>query len=256
MDLRQVVLNWYALLSSVNAALVQPLDSLSNAIGVPVVAALLFGLLGATSPCQLTTNASALAFIARGFGTSRAPIVLAMTYVLGKTLVYTVLGVSVIVAGQHLAQQSIPFLVIARKVLGPLMLLIGLVLLGVLRVNIALGHDLSEWLQARAPSRGVRGSFLLGSAFAFAFCPTLFLLFFGLTIPLALQSSVGVLFPPAFALGTTLPLLGFTGVLALGASGTAAFVHRVGGANRWLERLAGVVLVVAGLHDTFVYWLM
>jgi cytochrome c-type biogenesis protein len=254
-DLRQLVLNWYALLSSLNAGLVEPLDSLSNAIGVPLVAALLFGLLGATSPCQLTTNASALAFVSRGFGAPRAPLVLAAAYLAGKTLVYTVLGVAVIVAGQQLASQSIPFLVIARKALGPLMLLIGLAFLGVVRLNLSFGQGLSAWLQARAQD-GLHGSFLLGTAFAFAFCPTLFLLFFGLTIPLALQSPFGVLYPPAFALGTTLPLMGFTGALALGASGVAGYVRGVGGANRWLERIAGGVLVVAGLNDTFVYWLM
>lgn len=258
-DLRQLVLQWYNLLAEVNRAAAEPLTALSDGIGVPIVAALLLGLLGATSPCQLTTNAGALAFVSRRAGDApRAPVLSAFAYLLGKILVYTALGTVVVLAGREVATSTIPLIVATRKVLGPLMLLIGLVFLGVLRApsRLAVGHGLSAWLEERAGGGGLRGSFLLGVAFAFAFCPTLFLLFFGLTIPLALQSSVGVLYPPAFALGTTLPLLGLAGLVTLGAGGTAAYTRGVRRANRVLERIAGAVLVLAGLHDTLVYWFL
>ena len=51
---------------SLNAAVTDPLRGVSDSLGLPLVSALLFGLMGATSPCQLTTNASALAYVARG----------------------------------------------------------------------------------------------------------------------------------------------------------------------------------------------
>ncbi|MBI2755938.1 MAG: sulfite exporter TauE/SafE family protein [Chloroflexi bacterium] len=254
MDPRVLVLQWYSFLAGFNGAVTEPLTALSDSIGVPIVAALLLGLLGATSPCQLTTNASALAFVSRRL---EGPVPSALAYLLGKALVYTAVGVAVLLTGQQLAQSSIPFIVFARKVLGPLMIVIGLVFLGVLRAPswLAMGHGVSEWLEERAGG-GLRGSFLLGTAFAFAFCPTLFLLFFGLTIPLALQSSMGVLYPPAFALGTTLPLLALAGLLAFGTSGLGGSLHSLGRTNRVLERIAGVVLVLAGLNDTFVYWFL
>lgn len=248
--------NWYATLSTLNAAAAGPLRDLSDGLGLPLVSALLFGLIGATSPCQVTTNLSALAFISPRLHTTRAPVLAALAYLLGKTLVYTVLGVAVVLAGRELATNAIPLIVVIRKVLGPFMILLGLFFIGVVCLNVSIGHDLSAWLEERAAGGGLRGSFLLGVAFAFAFCPTLFWLFFGLTIPLALRSPLGVLYPPTFALGTTLPLLGLIGLLVIGVGQTKGYLQALRRANRVLERVAGVVLILAGLNDTFVYWFL
>src|SRR6266536_1606594 len=130
MSLRELATNWYAILSTLNAAVAGPLRDLADSIDVPLVSALLFGLLGATSPCQLTTNAGALAYVARAGGARRSIALNAVAYLLGKALAYTILGVAVILAGRQLAQSTIPVIVVARKVLGPLMVLLGLYLLG------------------------------------------------------------------------------------------------------------------------------
>jgi cytochrome c-type biogenesis protein len=190
MSLHELAASWYAILSTLNAAVAGPLRELADSIDVPLVSALLLGLIGATSPCQLTTNAGALAYVARAGGPQRSAAVNAAAYLLGKALVYTVIGATVILAGRQLAQGSIPVIVAARKVLGPLMILLGLYLLGLLPLRFSFGQGLAGWLEARASS-GVAGAFLLGAAFSFAFCPTLFLLFFGLTIPLALRRRSG-----------------------------------------------------------------
>ena len=256
MDLRELALNWYSLLTTVNAAIGEPLLSLSNSISVPIVAALLLGLLGATSPCQVSTNAGALAFVSRRLDTPRTPMLSLLGFVLGKMLIYTLVGTAVMLAGRELATGTIPIIVVARKALGPLMLVIGLFLLGVLRLNVSIGHGLSSWLQERATGGGTRGSFLLGMAFALAFCPTLFLLFFGLTIPMALRSPFGVLYPPAFALGTTLPLIGLTALIGMGIGNGAGRFQGLRRVNRILGRGAGVVLLLAGLNDIFIYWFL
>ncbi|MBI4317765.1 MAG: sulfite exporter TauE/SafE family protein [Chloroflexi bacterium] len=256
MDLRELALNWYSFVAGISGMAGEPLMALSDTIGLPIVAAVLLGLLGATSPCQVTTNASALAIVSRRLDTPYAPVRSALAYLLGKALVYTILGAAVVLVGRELATGSIPIIVIARKALGVLMVLIGLFFLGVLRPQVSIGHRLSAWLQDRATGGGWRATFLLGGAFGFAFCPTLFWLFFGLTIPMALRSPLGVLYAPAFALGTTLPLLGLVGLLALGVRQTAGYAKGVQRANKLLQRGAGVVLLLAGVNDIFVYWIL
>lgn len=254
----ELAANWYALLGTLSATATPPLDGLADGLGVPALSALLFGLIGATSPCQLTTNASALAYVIRGSADrgQNAPNALgaSLAYLLGKVLVYTLVGLAVILVGQGLAQGAVPLFVGARKVLGPLMIVLGLYFLGVLPLRFALGGGVAEWLRGRAGA-GVGGAFLLGTAFSFAFCPTLFLLFFGLTIPLALSSPVGIVYPGVFALGTTIPLLVLVGLLAAGvkASGYLSAARRAG---RWVQPAAGVVLILAGLNDTFTYWFL
>jgi cytochrome c-type biogenesis protein len=234
MSLREIASNWYAFLSTFNATVAMPLRDLADGINLPLVSALIFGLIGATSPCQLTTNAGALAYVARAGGGRGSAAVNALAYLTGKVVIYTLVGMAVIVVGRELAQQSIPVIVAARKVLGPLMILMGLYLLGLVAMHVSLGGGLSSWLEKRAGS-GAGGAFVLGAAFSFAFCPTLFLLFFGLTIPLALASPVGVIYPGAFAVGTTLPLLALAGLLTVGLDTGTSYVQGALRAERWLR---------------------
>ncbi len=160
-------------------------------------------------------------------------------------------------AGSALATSSIPVIVAARKVLGPLMLVIGLVLIGVIRPRLpfAVGDRVALYASDRLDATRPGGAFLLGAAFSVAFCPTLFFLFFGLLIPLAVASPGGVAYPALFALGTTLPMLFVLGALALGAErwSAAGLLQR---AQPLLTQLAGFVLLIAGLNDTIVYWLI
>ena len=253
--MRELVITWYAYLSTLNAAVALPIRDLADGLGIPVLSALLFGLIGATSPCQLTTNAGALAYLARAGGSGGSVAVNAVAYLVGKALVYTAAGVAVILVGRELAQSSIPVIVVARKALGPLMILLGLHLLGLVPLRFSLGHGLADLLESRAGS-GASGAFILGTAFSFAFCPTLFLLFFGLTIPLALSSPIGAVFPAAFALGTTVPLLGVAVALGAGAGAARGYIGGARLVDAWLRPVAAGVLVLAGLNDTIVYWLL
>ncbi|MGH8057817.1 MAG: hypothetical protein ACREOH_11375, partial [Candidatus Entotheonellia bacterium] len=77
---------------------------------------------------------------------------------------------------------------------------------------------------------------------------------FGLLIPLALASRGGWIFPGTFALGTALPLLGFTYVVSLGTTLAHGYVARLKGLDRYVRRVAGVVFLLAGLNDTLTYW--
>jgi len=157
-------------------------------------------------------------------------------------------------ASRRIQAAAIPVVVAARKALGPLMILIGLGLLGVLRLRGSVGSRVSAWLQARLPRTGAWGAFLLGVTFSFTFCPTLFWLFFGLMIPLALRSPAGWTFPGLFAVGTTLPLVAYAGLLAAGNGAGRGFMERLKRSGPLVTRVAGVVFILAGINDTLTYW--
>jgi cytochrome c biogenesis protein CcdA len=253
--MERLVIAWYGWLSVATQGLVFGLQGLADSVALPAASAVLLGLIGATSPCQLTTNLSALAYAAARPGERRA-ISVALLYIAGKVTVYLAIGAAVIVAGLQLQTVSIPVVIAARKALGPLMIVVGLGLLGVWRPRVALGHRLAAWLQARFAARGVAGPYLLGVAFSFAFCPTLFWLFFGLTVPLALRSAGGWSFPGLFALGSSLPLLAVAALVTAGAGAAEMIAGSLRRVERPLRFVAAVVLVLAGMHDTLVYWLL
>ncbi len=247
--------DWYVLLSRVSGTVGEPLRQVAARTDFPLANALLLGVLGATAPCQLTTNLSAIAYVSRGREGGR-PWQEAVTYTMGKALVYTVVGGVVIGLGLQIQAAAVPVVVAARKLLGPLLIVIGLVFLEFLRLRLTLGQNLAEAFTWRLSARGPWGAFAMGVVFAFAFCPTLFVLFFGLTIPLGLRSSAGLLVPGLFAVGTALPLLLYAGLLATGAEAAGAYARRLSRGHASARKVAGVIFLLAGINDTLIYWFL
>lgn len=253
--MEQLVLNWYGWLSGLTQGTAFRLQEVTERVDVPLLTAVIFGLIGATAPCQLTTNLGALAWVSAHAGRGR-PATLAMAYIAGKVTVYTLVGGLVILAGLQLQAVSVPVVIVARKALGPLMVVVGLGLLGAIRLRAGFGQAWVLRVRDRLAGHGHRGAYLLGVIFSFAFCPTLFWLFFGLTVPLALRSTGGLAFPGLFAVGASLPLLAVTAIVGAGLATAGRLVGGLRHADRVLRVAAGTVIILAGLHDTIVYWLL
>ncbi|WP_027888005.1 sulfite exporter TauE/SafE family protein [Meiothermus taiwanensis] len=245
----------YALASQPYAWLAEPINTLRLGLGIPLLSAFLLGLLGALAPCQLSTNAAALSWLARDALEAQGSAWKRVGwFLLGKALVYLALaGVAVWVFGGTFTAPGALFTGV-RRVLGPLMVLMGFLLLGLIRLpGPSLGPGrLGDWARARG---GSLGAFTLGAAFGLAFCPTMFFLFFGAMLPAAVASRAGLVFPALFALGTAVPVLLILALLDRGKpKGEVLGEMRRGG--RRLNLASGVVLVVAGLYDTLVYWFL
>ena len=253
--IRDAALDWYIFTSSLSAAAMPAFQALDARIGIPLVTALLLGMLGAAAPCQLTQSVGMLTILGRRDG-GQARWQGALAYLAGKALVYSALGVLAVVLGAGLAETSIPVFVAARKVLGPLMIVVGLVMVGTLRWSWAPGAGLAARIREIARLRAGGAPFLLGVAFGFAFCPTLFALFVGLLIPLALSRPDGAVYPALFALGTTLPLLAILGLVSVGGGALRQYARPIGRGQQLVGVLAGVLLLLVGLNDTVVYWLL
>lgn len=246
---------WYLLLSQASVVLSMPVKEAADGLQLPLLTVFLFGLVGALSPCQLTTNLSAMAYVCRRAGEGQVWNE-ALAYTIGKVLVYMLAGGAVIFLGLKLQQSAIPVVVVARKLVGPLMILIGLSFLGLIRLRGSFGEGLGRWLQSRLPQRGALGAFSLGVVFSFTFCPTLFWLFFGLMIPLALTSAGGWTFPGLFALGTVLPLLAFSGLLTSGSDLSSKMGEHLRLYQHKISQISGSIFILAGINDTLTYWLI
>jgi len=254
------IAQYYVWLSGLANWLALPLSNLADTINIPLVSALLFGLIGATAPCQLSTNVAALAFLSRGVSNPSRVWGQTLAFVVGKVTVYLLVGGAVVALGLQISQFSgtaIPVVVFARRALGPLLVVVGLFLLGVLKTQFTLGGRFSAWLEEKAGRRqGLIPAYLLGVAFSFTFCPTLFWLFFGLTIPLAIASPGGLLFPGVFAMGTALPVLALAALLTSGVVGVRETVKRFKAADVWIQRVVGGLFILIGINEIVLYWLI
>lgn len=224
-----------------------PLMDAANATkSVPLLFAFLLGVVGTLAPCQLTGNISAITLygnqsLQKGHAWKHI-----LLFILGKIVAFTTLGLLVWFLGKEIQQILTLYFPWLRKIIGPLLILMGLMLAGIIK-----GRSFFSIKFIRKQNEV--GSFLLGFFFSLAFCPTMFVLFFGTLIPLSFSSNYGYLFPTFFSIGTALPIVVLMFIISyLGLNGTLLKKSRKIGKN--IQLIAGVLLILIGLYDISLYW--
>ncbi|MGM5482680.1 MAG: aromatic aminobenezylarsenical efflux permease ArsG family transporter [Nanobdellota archaeon] len=215
---------------------------------IAIVAAFFIGLMTAISPCPLATNITAIAYTSKRIDNSKHTLLVGFLYTLGRMFSYTVLASLIVWFG--LSSQKISFFLqdYGEKILGPLLLIIGIIMLDVMKFRFLKGSDKLAKFKEKLAQKGFLGSFLLGVVFALAFCPFSAVLFFGMLIPIAISAGDGLLVPATFAFATGLPVIIFSFILVYGVSKLGAIMNRVQTFEKWMRKIVGVVFIGAGIY--------
>lgn len=154
----------------------------------PVLAAFALGLLTAIAPCPLATNITATAFIAKTINNNKNVIFRGLLYTLGRMFSYTFIGVLIYFVASKFQVAKL-FQGNGERYIGYVLIIIGLIMLDVIKLNFIKGFNFTEKLSETFKAKGLLGSFLLGALFAMAFCPYSGALFFVMLIPMTLATS-------------------------------------------------------------------
>lgn len=241
----------YEFFSQISNSMMQPFLILSNSfINTPILFAFLLGIVGAMAPCQFTGNIGAITFYGNRSLQKNLAWVEVFFFTLGKIAVFTALGLFVWMLGNEFESRLTLYFPWFRKIVGPLFIIIGVFMLGFIKIK----GTLTLWeLPKKFFEKGKLGSFLLGVSFSLGFCPTMFVLFFVTLMPLVLSTSYGVVLPSLFAIGTSLPL--FIAIFLIWYFGAAGTVMKKGRKLGWyMQKASGVILIVLGVLDTITYW--
>ncbi len=212
----------------------------------PLASAFLIGLLASLGPCPLTTNIAALGFITKEMARPRRVLLTGGLYTLGRTLAYGGLGLALITAGIQVSRVSNTLQTLAEVALGPLLIIVGLVLLDLVHPTIRMGGPWMERLARRLADGHSLGAFLLGVLFALAFCPYSAALYFGVLIPLAFKSAGGSILPFLFGVGTSVPVVVVGVPLALGMMRVVAGLDLLARVERGMRKVAALTFLGAG----------
>ncbi len=223
------------------------LQSLLESYNIPILSAFVLGLMTAISPCPLATNITATAFISKNISSKRKVFLSGVLYSLGRGFSYTAIGLILYFGASkfHIARF---FNQNGEKYLGPLLIIIGLIILNVIRLNFLGKLNFQEKLSEKFKDKGLLGSFLIGVVFALAFCPYSGALFFGMLIPMTIASADGLYLPVVFAFGTGLPVILFTYLLAFTAGKVGLFYSRITKVEKVMRTVAGVVFLITGIY--------
>jgi len=228
------------------------LQSLLENNNIPLISAFVLGLMTAISPCPLATNITATAFISKNISSRRKVFLSGLLYSLGRGFSYTTIGL-ILYFGASKFHIALFFNQNGEKYLGPLLILIGLIMLNVIKLHFLGKSNFQEKLSERFKDKGMLGSFLIGVVFALAFCPYSGALFFGMLIPMTIASADGLYLPIIFAFGTGLPVILFTYLLAFTASKVGMFYSKITKIEKIMRTIAGVVFILTGTYYVFIF---
>lgn len=232
------------------------LNELAQSREIPWLAAFALGLLTAVSPCPLATNVTATAYIAKGFTEKRHVLWSGVLYTAGRAFSYTLIGLVVYFGASkfHVARF---FQGNGEKFLAPVLILIGLVMLGVIKLDFLGKVNISERFSERFKGRGLWGALMLGILFALAFCPYSGALYFGMLLPMTVASADGLYLPLVFALGTGLPVLLFTYLIAFSMEKVGTCFNAIQRVEKVMRYVAGAAFLLTGVYYVLIFlkWL-
>lgn len=217
-----------------------------------LLSALWLGILTSISPCPLATNIAAVSFLSRKINHPRKVLWSGLAYSLGRVVAYVVLGAVIISSLAGVPAVANFLQKYMNRILGPVLIVVGLFLLDVLKLNFS-GFALSVRKQNSLAESGVWGSFLLGVVFALSFCPISAALFFGSLLPLALNNNFGLVFPFVFGLGTGLPVVVFAIGVALGIKSMTRWFNKVARLEVYMRKVTGAIFILVGIYYVWAY---
>lgn len=206
--------------------------------------AFLAGLVFSFNPVSLASIPVSLAYVTKGRDRSQGLLFGGM-FILGMILTHVVLGLVAGLGGLWISS------LLAREwglILGPLLIVLGLIWAGWLRIPLP-----SFGFRATRPT-AAWGAFLLGIPFAVAVCPVCtpaLVVLLGVTAGLA-SVLLGVVLLLAFALGRAVPLA--VGAFAVGYLENLSALSRY---RRGFEIAGGLTLIVMGLYmlNAVFFWI-
>ena len=222
-----------------------------------LIAAAGLGLLTAIAPCPLATNIAMISFLAQRIDAPWRGALTTLAYILGRTAAYVGLA-ALLTAGLLATGEVASWLqVYLNRLLGPLLIVVGMVLLGLLPLpTFGQSAKLQAWRESLAKRGGLVGGFLLGVLFAMSFCPPAAALYFGSLLPLAVKADSMILVPGVYGLATALPVVAFALLLLMGSRYVSQTFDRVQAVSRVAKWGTGVFFIALGLYYALTMTLM
>lgn len=216
---------------------------------MPWVTALVLGFMTAISPCPLATNITAVGFISKDIENRNRVFVNGLLYTLGRAISYTGIAL-VIYLGADQFKFSGFFQLYGEKILGPLLVVIGLFMLDIFKMKFPGLSGLTSRMENKS-NWGFFDAILLGMIFAMAFCPYSGVLYFGMLVPITVASASGLYLPVVFAIATGIPVIVFAWILAFSVGSIGGFYNKIKNFEIWFRRLIAVLFIVVGIYYIF-----
>jgi cytochrome c-type biogenesis protein len=237
------------------------LQNLLDNTTAPVLYAFILGLMTAISPCPLATNITAIGYISKDIENKKRIFLNGLLYTLGRAVSYTSLGV-ILYFGASKFHVAKFFQMYGERILGPLLIIIGFIMLDFIKIKFPGIGKISESLenlpacrQGKSKTGSGWSALLLGIVFALAFCPYSGVLYFGMLIPMSITSPSGLFLPFVFAIATGLPVIIIAYLLAFSVSSIGGFYNKIKIFEKWFRRIVAIAFIIVGMYYVYIFYI-
>lgn len=229
------------------------LNNLLSSSEIPLLSAFLLGLMTAISPCPLATNITAIGFISKDITDKKRVFYNGLIYTLGRAISYTLIGLVFFFGASQLELSGV-FQEWGEKLIGPILIIIGLFMLGVINLRIPGVGSLTEMMEKRE-NKSFWSVLLLGIVFALAFCPYSGVLYFGMLIPMTITKASGLYLPAVFAFATGIPVIIFSWLIAFSFGSLGLVYNKIKTFEKWFRKIIAAIFIVVGAYYIFTIYL-
>jgi cytochrome c-type biogenesis protein len=213
---------------------------------MPWLSAFVLGLMTAISPCPLATNITAVGFISKDIENRNRVFINGLLYTLGRAISYTAIALIIYVGADQFTFSGF-FQLYGEKIIGPLLIIIGLLMLDVIKIKFPGMNGLTSKMESKT-KWGYLDAILLGMIFALAFCPYSGVLYFGMLVPMTIASPSGLYLPIVFALATGIPVIVFAWLLAFSIGSIGNIYNKIKNFEIWFRQVIALLFIAVGIY--------
>lgn len=223
------------------------LQNIMDSTDLPLLTAFILGLMTAISPCPLAMNITATAYLSKDIADKRKVLFNGIFYTAGRMFSYTALA-TVIYFGASKLHIARWFQQIDGICIGIAFVVFGILMLDIIKFDIPFLNKITLSVSRRNIKRNYLNAFLIGVAFALAFCPYSAVLYFGGLIPVTITGTGGLLLPPVFAVATGLPVIVIAWLLVYSVANVGKFYNRMRSFEKWFRRIVAATFIIVGIY--------
>ncbi len=225
------------------------LSDVTALANMPFVYPFVVGVVMAINPCNMGVDLAGIAYVSLKLDNPRGAMLSGAFYTIGRALTYAVFGLLIFALGTSVADFAPVLQTYENLILGASLVLIGVVMLGLVKLNFSKGGGIKPEQGENLSNKGLLGALAMGVASSIALCPCTAVVFFGLMIPLAMDASiVGMSFPVLFGFGTAIPIMAFAILLGMSTKVAQTYLSSIMKYEPFARKIFGAGFALYGLY--------
>ncbi len=227
------------------------MDFIQNSIfssSLPIVTAILLGLIVSVHPCTLAANIAAMGYISKDVENPKRVFHGGLFFALGRILAFCFLGIIITLilqSGAEFIHLTEIFGEWGEKILGILLIIVGILLL-IIEFYHKKNHCHSFKINKKK-SYSFFNCTLLGVILALSFCPESAFIYFGVLLPLSAKTSYGCILPILFSIASAIPAVFIAWAIAFGISSLKFSENKLNVIKKWINLIVGLLFILSGV---------